>query len=119
MRSGRPRFHVIGGQAIRALLRQHQSEIVALVRETYRLHHAGGTINPDSYFLRFPDKPTARIIALPARVQGKHDIAGVKWIASFPDNHALGLPRASATIVLNDMATGFPYACLEGSDISA
>jgi 2,3-diaminopropionate biosynthesis protein SbnB len=113
------RFHVIGGRVIRALLREHQHEVVTLVRETYRRHHTGATLNPDSYFLRFPDKPTSRIIALPARVRAEDDVAGIKWIASFPENHARGLQRASATIVLNDMATGFPYACLEGSEISA
>ena len=112
-------FHVIGGRTVRAMLRARQHDVVSLVRETYRLHHAGSTNNPDSYFLRFPDKPTARIIALPARVQGNRDVVGIKWISSFPENRNLGLERASAAIFLNDMATGFPYACLEASDISA
>jgi 2,3-diaminopropionate biosynthesis protein SbnB len=118
MPQSRP-FHVIGGATIRAMLGARHREVVALVRETYRLHHAGRTINPDSYFLRFPDKPTARIIALPARLQTDTDIAGIKWISSFPDNRARGLERASAAVLLNDMRTGFPYACLEGSHISA
>jgi 2,3-diaminopropionate biosynthesis protein SbnB len=116
---GHRSFHVIGGRTIRALLRARQHDVVSLVRETYRLHHAGSTTNPDSYFLRFTDKPTARIIALPARVQGKRDVVGIKWISSFPENRNLGLERASAAILLNDMATGFPYACLEASHISA
>jgi ornithine cyclodeaminase len=93
--------------------------VVALVRDTYLLHHAGATINPDSYFLRFPDRPTARIIALPARVRAGNDVAGIKWIASFPENRKASLDRASAVVILNDMDTGFPYACLEGSHISA
>jgi N-[(2S)-2-amino-2-carboxyethyl]-L-glutamate dehydrogenase len=112
-------FHVIGGRTIRTLLHARHSDIVRLIGETYQLHHAGRTSNPDSYFLRFPDKPTARIIALPARVQGERDVAGIKWISSFPENRARGLERASAAILLNDMATGFPYACLEASAISA
>jgi 2,3-diaminopropionate biosynthesis protein SbnB len=114
-----PSFHIIGGPAIGAFLNAHRREVIDCVRETYRLHHAGSTINPDSYFLRFPDKPTARIIALPARVTAADDVGGIKWISSFPENHRANLQRASAIVVLNDMATGFPYACLEGSLISA
>jgi 2,3-diaminopropionate biosynthesis protein SbnB len=112
-------FHVIGAPAIRAILSNHESEIIALVRETYLLHCSGRTVNPGSYFLRFEDKPAARIIALPARVQATRDISGIKWISSFPENRERNIERASAVIVLNDMETGHPYACLEGSHISA
>lgn len=115
----RQRFDVVGGPAIAAILSEGRHQILELVRQTYLLHHAARTTNPDSYFLRFDDKPTARIIALPARLRGAEDIAGIKWIASFPENKDIPLPRASAVVVLNDMATGFPYACLEGSQISA
>jgi N-[(2S)-2-amino-2-carboxyethyl]-L-glutamate dehydrogenase len=113
------RFAVVGGSTVRAILSERRYEILELVRDAYRQHHSGDTINPDSYFLRFPDKPTARIIALPARLMDGADVAGIKWISSFPENREIALPRASAVIVLNDMTTGFPYACLEGSFISA
>jgi 2,3-diaminopropionate biosynthesis protein SbnB len=45
-------------------------------------------------------------------------VSGIKWVASYPANVAAG-PRASAVVVLNDAATGYPFACLEGSVISA
>ena len=44
---------------------------------------------------------------------------GVKWISSFPENVAAGLPRASAVLILNDDDNGYPFACLETSIISA
>jgi len=44
---------------------------------------------------------------------------GMKWIGSFPGNNVQGLPRASAVLLLNDVATGFPIACLEAAGISA
>ena len=57
-----------------------------LVEATYRLHGAGDSVNPPSYFLRFPDRPTSRIIALPASLGGHIRVDGLKWISSFPGN---------------------------------
>jgi N-[(2S)-2-amino-2-carboxyethyl]-L-glutamate dehydrogenase len=114
-----PTFAVISGAEVREALRGREKEVVDLVEATYRLHAAGDTVNPPSYFLRFPDRPTARIIALPAAVGGPAPVDGLKWISSFPDNVATGLPRASAVLILNDHTTGYPLACLEASIISA
>ena len=90
-----------------------------LVESTYRLHSAGDSVNPPSYFLRFPDRPSARIIALPASIGGPLRVDGLKWISSFPENVPAGIPRASAVLILNDHDTGYPFACLESSIISA
>src|SRR5258708_40312774 len=99
-------FHVMGGKDVRAVIDASRPEIVARVRDTYLAHHRGATINPNSYFLRFPEKPDARIIALPAALRGEGGLAGIKWIGSFPGNVASNIPRASAVLVLNDFETG-------------
>lgn len=112
-------FHVMGGKAVRTVVEQSRRRIHARVDDTYRAHHRGETLNPDSYFLRFPDKPEARIIALPALLRGSPSVAGLKWIGSFPGNLEHNLPRASAVLILNDFDTGYPFACLEASQISA
>jgi len=112
-------FHVMGGRDVRAVIEKSRPEIFACVRETYLAHHRGDTINPDSYFLRFPEKPDARIIALPALLRGNPPVAGLKWISSFPGNVARNIPRASAVLILNDFETGNPFACLEAAQISA
>ncbi|MGV9249838.1 2,3-diaminopropionate biosynthesis protein SbnB [Streptomyces sp. NPDC003697] len=114
-----PTFAVISGAQVQRALAGREKEIVELVEATYRLHGAGDSVNPPSYFLRFPDRPTARIIALPASVGGSVGVDGLKWISSFPDNVPAGLPRASAVLILNDRRTGYPFACLESSIISA
>ncbi|MFI9366795.1 2,3-diaminopropionate biosynthesis protein SbnB [Kitasatospora sp. NPDC053057] len=114
-----PSFSVIPGAQVVDVLRGREKEVIATVENTYRLHGRGLTVNPDSYFLRFPEQPADRIIALPASVGGDVDVHGIKWISSFPGNVAAGIPRASAVVVLNDTATGYPLACLESSVISA
>jgi N-[(2S)-2-amino-2-carboxyethyl]-L-glutamate dehydrogenase len=114
-----PDFVVIPGVQVQGVLQGHERETLELVEAAYRLHGAGDTVNPPSYFLRFPDRPSARIIALPASLGGGERVDGLKWISSFPDNLGAGIPRASAVLILNDPDTGFPYACLEASVISA
>ena len=114
-----PPFAVISGAQVQQALQGRERQIVELVEATYRLHGAGDSVNPPSYFLRFPDRPSDRIIALPASIGGPHRVDGLKWISSFPGNVAAGFPRASAVLILNDHDTGYPFACLESSIISA
>src|SRR5215813_12914978 len=114
-----PPFAVISGGHVPQALKGREKQIVELVKETDQLHGAGDSVNPPSYFLRFPDRPSARIIALPASIGGKVRVDGLKWISSFPDNVANGIPRASAVLILNDHETGYPFACMESSIISA
>jgi 2,3-diaminopropionate biosynthesis protein SbnB len=114
-----PSFAVISGGQVQQALQGQEKQIVELVEATYRLHGAGDSVNPPSYFLRFPDRPSDRIIALPASIGGQIRVDGLKWISSFPENVAAGIPRASAVLILNDHDTGYPLACLESSIISA
>jgi 2,3-diaminopropionate biosynthesis protein SbnB len=114
-----PPFAVISGSQVQDALQGREKQLVELVEATYRLHGEGASVNPPSHFLRFPDRPAARIIALPASIGGQARVHGLKWISSFPENVAAGIPRASAVLILNDHDTGYPFACLEGSIISA
>ncbi|WP_326816581.1 2,3-diaminopropionate biosynthesis protein SbnB [Streptomyces sp. NBC_01762] len=114
-----PPFAVISGAQVQRALHGREKRIVELVEATYRVHGAGDSVNPPSYFLRFPDRPSSRIIALPASIGGEARVDGLKWISSFPENVRAGIPRASAVLILNDPDTGYPFACLESSIISA
>ncbi|UUU22869.1 2,3-diaminopropionate biosynthesis protein SbnB [Streptomyces sp. DSM 40750] len=117
--SSTPSFSVISGAQVHEVINGKEAEVTRIVEAAYRLHGTGRTVNPDSYFLTFPDDPSSRIIALPASLRGEGGVHGVKWISSFPENVARGIPRASAVLILNDARTGYPFACLESSIISA
>lgn len=105
-----PRFAVIGGDVVAGTLSRRHDDVLDVVRRAYLAHAAGRSVNPPSCFLRFPDRTEARIIALPASLGDSFQVAGIKWISSFPQNLERDLPRASAILVLNDLATGYPLA---------
>src|SRR5712691_3291781 len=110
---------IINGKTVNDIVRAHRAECIDVVEHAYLAHARGQAINPHSYFLRFPEKPDCRIIALPAFVGDGFAVAGLKWIASYPGNVQRGFPRASAVLILNSYETGYPFAILESSIISA
>jgi ornithine cyclodeaminase/alanine dehydrogenase len=60
-------------------------------------------------------RPGAILHAMPARVGAAF---GMKWIASFPENRARGVPPTTGVIVLNDSDTGAPSAVLDADWIT-
>ncbi len=88
------------------------------------LLEAGDCVDPPKSVLRWSEDPEmesvrGRINFLAAYLGGDIDAVGMKWIGSFPANRDLGIPRATALIILNDPTTGVPVALMEGSIISA
>ncbi len=68
-------------------------------------------------------RPAASFVhAMPAMLRSADlfgDLIGMKWVAGFDTNNALGLPAISALVVLNDAATGIPIAIMDGGPITA
>ncbi len=68
-------------------------------------------------------RPDASFVhAMPAHLRADSaadDLVGMKWVAGYATNNALGLPSISAVVVLNDAATGIPVAMLDGGPITA
>ncbi|MDI6099257.1 2,3-diaminopropionate biosynthesis protein SbnB [Actinoplanes sp. NEAU-A12] len=114
-----PDLTVLTAADISGVIEADREACVEAVRLSYLWHDEGDSALPHSSFLRFPHRHRDRAIALPGYLGGGADVAGIKWIASFPGNTAQGIPRASAVLVLNDVGTGYPYALLEASVISA
>jgi ornithine cyclodeaminase/alanine dehydrogenase-like protein (mu-crystallin family) len=62
--------------------------------------------------------------AMPAALRGAdaagaEDLFGMKWIAGFPGNGALGLPALHGLVILVDATTGVPAAILDAGPITA
>ena len=68
-------------------------------------------------------RPTDSFVhAMPAHLRDTEpagDLVGMKWVAGYATNNALGLPGISAVVVLNDPETGLPVAMLDGAPITA
>jgi len=84
----------------------------------------GETINPPKTVVMWDKgKPVdirRRVIAMPSCIDSEKKFAGVKWISSAPDNPKnLGIPRATALIILNDHESGIPFCLLDGTIVSA
>ncbi|MDF5733361.1 MAG: 2,3-diaminopropionate biosynthesis protein SbnB [Rhizonema sp. PD38] len=110
---------LLKGNEIISLFKGREREILQTIKLAYQIYAKGDCNLPHSSFLRFPNNETDRIIALPAYLGGDFNSAGIKWIASFPGNLAVGIERASAVLILNSLQNGRPQAVLESSVISA
>jgi N-[(2S)-2-amino-2-carboxyethyl]-L-glutamate dehydrogenase len=72
---------------------------------------------PIKPYLRFI-KPQNRIIAMPAYVGGEINCAGIKWIASFPDNLKSNIQRAHSVTIINDPENGIPLCIINSATVS-
>lgn len=94
------------------------------VEEAFRLIYEKDCIVPWKIAMGFgknisEESTKGRINAMPGYIGGRFSMAGIKWVGSNPGNLEKGLPRASATIVLNDPDTKMPICFMNGADISA
>jgi 2,3-diaminopropionate biosynthesis protein SbnB len=96
---------------------QNWNATIDVIEQAVHCLHDKDFVQPVKPYLRYRDL-TNRIIALIAFVGGKINLAGIKWIASFPDNINHGLPRAHSVVILNNADTGVPVGVINTALLS-
>ncbi|SFS44559.1 2,3-diaminopropionate biosynthesis protein SbnB [Marininema halotolerans] len=92
-------------------------ETIHVIDQTVRHIQQGVYDQPIKPYLRFPD-PSNRIIAMPAYIGADINMAGIKWIASFPKNIDQGIQRAHSLTILNNAEDGRPVAMVNTALVS-
>ncbi|WP_212004503.1 2,3-diaminopropionate biosynthesis protein SbnB [Chitinophaga sp. HK235] len=93
-------------------------KLTEVISESVAALHQNDYSQPIKPYLRYGD-PKNRIIAMPAYLGGSQPMAGIKWIASFPDNIYKNKLRANSVTVLNEHDSGIPLCVINTSLISA
>ena len=91
---------------------------ISVIEQSVEELRTGNYAQPLKPYLRYKSLKN-RIIAMPAYVGGEYGSAGIKWIASFPDNIKKNQKRANAVVILNEVDTGKPYCVINTGLISA
>lgn len=91
--------------------------IATVIRKACKTMAQEDFAQPIKPYLRYRNKKN-RIIAMPGFLGGETELAGIKWIASFPDNINKGIRRAHSVIILNDAGTGQPVSIINTPLIS-
>jgi 2,3-diaminopropionate biosynthesis protein SbnB len=105
-------------QDVERALTGRELEIIGMVDQAYRMHALKQTVDAPPIALRFSAESRNRIFAKAAYLP-LCDVAGLKWVSSFPANSDMGIERASALVILNSMETGRAIAVIEGTVINA
>ena len=87
---------------------------IEAVREAFVRHHRGEWVMPAKVYLDSP--PFGDFRAMPARGNG---LAMLKWVSSFPQNPARGLPTVIGVVLLNDAETSEPVLVLDAGAVTA
>jgi len=93
------------------------NETINVIEETVKYLDKKDFSQPIKPYLRYKDIEN-RIIAMPAYVGGKFNVAGIKWISSFPRNIDNNIPRAHSIVVLNNADTGEPNVIINTALLS-
>jgi ornithine cyclodeaminase/alanine dehydrogenase-like protein (mu-crystallin family) len=90
-------------------------EVVEILEGAFRAKRAGDVEMPPKVGVH--PREDAFIHAMPAYLSDS-DAVGLKWVAGYPGNQALGVPYLHGLFVLSDAATGRPLAVMDATWIT-
>lgn len=91
------------------------TEVIEILDAAFRAKREGAVEMPPKIGVH--PREDAFIHAMPAYLASA-DVVGIKWVAGYPDNQALGLPYIHGLFVLSDAATGRPRAVMDATWIT-
>jgi ornithine cyclodeaminase/alanine dehydrogenase-like protein (mu-crystallin family) len=96
-------------------------DVVAVIRDMFRLHGLGQTVLPDEAYLGWTNDrgETVRSLSLPGYVGGSLDSAGTKIINANSANPSRGLPRASGLTMIYDNTSVRVNCVMESAYLSS
>jgi len=118
-----PPLRYLDAAAVRAAIPPVEERLALAERTVVALATPGAAELPAKIAIH-PRSPDSFVHAMPAHLRGSAsdgsaDLVGMKWVAGFAANNALGLPSISALILVNDPATGVLVAILDGGPVTA
>ena len=90
-------------------------EVIEILDAAFRAKRAGDVELPPKIGVHPRDD--AFIHAMPAYLSDS-DVVGLKWVAGYPGNKALGVPYLHGLLVLSEAATGRPLAVMDATWIT-
>lgn len=91
-------------------------EALRVVEGAFKAQGAGYTQMPAKIYIKL-HQYHGDLRAMPAFIETTN-ACGIKWVSVYPENRKNGLPAVIATIILNDAKTGFPFAIMDGTQIT-
>ncbi len=120
-----PPLRYLGADDVRAAMPGIEERLALAERTMVALATEGGAELPPKIGIH-PRPESAFVHAMPAHLRdtdpaatGATDLVGMKWVAGYATNNAIGIPAIHAVVVVNDPVTGVPTAILDGGPITA
>jgi ornithine cyclodeaminase/alanine dehydrogenase-like protein (mu-crystallin family) len=91
------------------------TDVIEILERAFRAKRVGAVEMPPKIGVH--PREDAFIHAMPAYLSDI-DAVGLKWVAGYPNNQALGLPYIHGLLLLSDTATGRPLAVMDATWIT-